>query len=148
VGSKTYKGLIVSLLLLSYLCVGCDKMIIPPREFKTELQIGTSFLDVAVAGSETQKEIGLSGLATLGYNEGMIFPYDSPVVPEYYMKGMQFDLDLIWIYNNRVIAITKNVKAKYQSTLYSPPSAVTAVLEVKAGWTSENNINIGNYIKL
>jgi uncharacterized membrane protein (UPF0127 family) len=67
------------------------------------------------------------------------------------MKGMKFDLDLIWIKNNRVIGITSNVphpkNENDELPLYPPPSEIDMVLEVASGFSEKNNIAVGDTIR-
>ena len=95
---------------------------------------------------------GLSNRISLAENQGMLFNFgdNASVTPEFWMKDMEFDLDLIWIKNKKIIGLTNNVPAPKINnaalTIYRPQSPVDEVLEVKAGWAEKNKIRIGDEV--
>ena len=62
---------------------------------------------------------------------------------------MLIPLDFIWINDNKIVAINKNV----QPSDYQPPKSIipefpiNKVLEINAGFVERNNINLGNIIE-
>ncbi|MEW6610560.1 MAG: DUF192 domain-containing protein [Patescibacteria group bacterium] len=91
-----------------------------------------------------EKARGLSGRESLEEGKGMLFVFDPPTRPSFWMKDMRFPIDIIWIYQDKVIGVTPNIPypADAHSPLptYSPPDFVTHVLEVPAGWAERNDI--------
>lgn len=107
------------------------------------------FLDIAKTPSEKQK--GLSGRTSLAQDEGMLFVWDAPTTPGFWMKDMNFAIDIIWIREGKVIAITGNAqpepaKPHSELTLYYPPEPVTHVLEVNARFVDEHGIVVGDSV--
>ena len=97
-----------------------------------------------------------AGRKSMADNQGMLFEFSPPSQPAFWMKQMNFNLDFIWIKNNKIIFITENVPApvrinsqlRIHLPLYYPPSTVDEVLEVNAGWAKKNNIAVGDEVKL
>jgi uncharacterized protein len=94
---------------------------------------------------------GLSGRDEIG-SGGMLFIFNQELTPKFWMKDMKLNLDLIWIKDNQVVDITKNVPSPSLETslnelpTYSPSQPVSMVLEVKSGLVDELQIKIGHMI--
>src|SRR5579864_6843665 len=103
---------------------------------KKEIIIHGNTFSVDIADTDMSRMLGLSGRKNLGENEGMLFIFPIPGQYTFWMKGMNFPLDFVWISNGSVIQVTENVP-KPTSTLdfatYSPVAPVDQVLEVNAG---------------
>lgn len=147
------------LLFLTLLLSGCGvtSPSSPPQTSNTSnwsdrqrvaVELGTKTLQVEVVTTAASITQGLSGRPTLG-SDGMLFILPSPSVPQFWMKEMLFDLDLVWIHDDQVIAITPNVPHPAPGTnlqelpLYSPPGLVDKVLEIEAGKAVEWEITPG-----
>ena len=132
----------------------------PAYDYSHQLKVGGLTLMVEVASDSAKMQLGLSNRESMADNQGMLFDFgaDAKVSPSFWMKGMKFNLDLIWIYKNKIIGITADVLAPDVSCsmlhvpctlpLYSPPSPVDSVLEVNAGWSGRNGIKVGDEVKL
>lgn len=99
---------------------------------------------VDVADTEATREQGLSGRATLAENHGMLFFFDAPGRPGFWMKDMLFSIDIIWISKDwTVIDITKNLSPDTYPNAFSPAAEAQYVLEVPAGFADIHHIQIG-----
>ena len=105
-----------------------------------------------IVNTRQTMQTGLSGRSFMKENQGMLFDFGSQKqTPAFWMKDMKFNLDLIWISDDKIIGITSNVPAPINNKnlpTYFPPSPVNQVLEVSAGWVGRNKIQIGDKIKL
>jgi uncharacterized protein len=116
------------------------------------LRIGAASLTVEIANTPSLREHGLSNRQTLQENHGMLFDFTATQIPRptFWMKDMLFDLDLIWIKNNTVVEISRNVQAPKPETpddtlqLIQPSVDCDMVLEVVSGWSDKNNIHVGD----
>lgn len=110
--------------------------------------IGDKTIFVEIADSQEKRTKGLSGRNSLPKNKGMLFLFDKPDFYGFWMKGMNFPLDFIWIKDNEVIELTKNVKPEdfQPPNLLIPKDRVNKVLEVNAGFIEEFNIKIGDKV--
>ena len=100
---------------------------------------GPRDLDVDVASNPAQSERGLGYRDSLALDAGMIFDLHETRVPTFWMKGMRFSLDMVWIgEDKRVAGITAGVQPQpgasdEQLRRYAAPSPVRYVLELNAG---------------
>ncbi len=104
-------------------------------------------LKVEIVRTDHDKTIGLSDREKIENNQGMLFVYDRPAYYSFWMKGMKFDIDFIWINNKRIVDVTENVSHLDQQNIYLPRMPADQVLEVKAGLTRKNGIKIGDKIE-
>lgn len=142
-----------------FLSAGCNQQITPTQEvpfqasdYSHKLRIGGQNLLVEIAGTKAQMRLGLSGREKLDDNQGMLFDFGAQqTVASFWMKGMKFNLDFIWIKNNKIIFITPDVPAPVLADenleLYQPPEPVNRVLEVNAGWAEKNKIKTGDEVR-
>ena len=106
--------------------------------------IGNNELFVEIADNVEKREKGLSGTVYLPKNQGMLFIFEKPGYYGFWMKGMKFSLDFIWIRENRVVEITKNVKPEdiqLPKVIY-PKIKVDKVLEVNGGLVDQWGIRL------
>lgn len=67
---------------------------------------------------------------------------------------MLIPIDIIWIKDNKVAGIEHNLQAPPPGTsdssltLYNSPEPVDYVLEVNADWANQNNIKVGDVVKM
>ena len=101
-----------------------------------------------VASSIIKKSDGLSGRESMDENKGMLFIFDSPQPLSFWMKGMNFPLDFIWINGNRVVDLTENVPADNGATSIKPKVPADKVLEVNSGIIKRSGIKEGDVIKI
>lgn len=116
------------------------------EEIKIELN-GQEF-SVELAQTPEEQSRGLSGRASLAANRGMLFVFDEPTVPQFWMKEMNFSLDIIWIDEAKtVIGYEENVSPdSFPKTFSSDSVPLKYVLEVPAGTVAKNQVQIGDLI--
>lgn len=100
-----------------------------------------------VADTETKKREGLQGFQKLESNEGMYFPY-SPFGEHvtFHQGSVPFGLDLIFIRNDEISRIEADTEVG--STERWACKDCSGVIEVRAGFCFENDINVGDRIAL
>lgn len=102
-------------------------------------------IDVKVAGTFSQKYVGLSRTSSLNSDVGMIFPFDNESSHRVEMRNMDFGLDIVFVNSSGDINSIKTVR-KPESKLeyYILYSSVNGygkyVIEMNKGWASKNNI--------
>lgn len=126
-----------------------------PQPTKTyQLAINENILKVEVSDTQDKRSKGLGGREKLASDEGMLFVFDKADKYPFWMKGLTFPLDFVWISNSQVVDILQNVppppvNVPDQSlTIYQPKVAADKVLEVNAGVVQRLNIKVGDTIKL
>lgn len=121
-------------------------------EKKPKLIIGETVVFVDIAKTSTEKQKGLSGRDRLDNNEGLLFVWDEPTTPGFWMKDMNFAIDIIWIVDNRVVGIEKDVQPQpgqsdNELVRHYPPEPITHVLEVNAGFSEKHEIGVGDNLE-
>jgi len=102
-------------------------------------------IKVALAQSETQKTKGLSGVKKLAESKGMLFVFDKMQQNNFWMKDMNFPLDIIWFNDKKeIVLIEENVTPETFPNTFGGDVLSMYVLEVNAGFVVKNNITIGD----
>lgn len=109
------------------------------------IKINNVSIEVELAKTPEQQTRGLSGKATLPENQGMLFLYDKPGFYSFWMKDMQFPIDIVWIgADQKIVDISKNKSPESFPKTFQPQQPAQYVLEVNAGFADRNNITIGD----
>jgi uncharacterized membrane protein (UPF0127 family) len=102
-----------------------------------------------LARSPHEKVRGLSGRPGLKPGHGMLFVYGQPQPIGIWMKDMRFSLDILWIRGGRVVYIEKSAPPLVP---VGPERVYTAtadlVLEVPAGFATQQQIRVGDSVKV
>ncbi|MCH8049079.1 DUF192 domain-containing protein, partial [Patescibacteria group bacterium] len=105
------------------------------------IQIGDVILQVEIADTQEKREKGLSNRESLQENRGMLFLFEKPGRYGFWMKEMNFAIDIIWIDKDKsVTEITKNVDPKTFPKVFYSTEAVQYVVSTRADWTKVNEI--------
>jgi len=115
------------------------------------ISLGNSEFISRIAVSIYAKQKGLSGSQPLKENEGMLFVFSSAKRHVFWMKGMTFGLDFIWIRENRIVEITKDVLPPTETSIprvIRPSMSADMVLEIPAGSADKFGIEEGMSISI
>lgn len=117
------------------------------------VKIGNVEIEVEVAKTDQERQKGLSNKKSLNENSGMLFVLPSNSKPTFWMKDTLIPLDIIWIKENRVVGIERNVQTQIGATdkelvRYNAPGVVDFVLEVNAGFSDKNNIERDSAVQI
>lgn len=135
-----------SILLLGILLTGCQV-----RSTKmVEVIIGQQTICAEVADQPTQWARGLSGRASLTADRGMLFVFPQSAIRSFWMKEMNFPLDIIWINNNQIVETWSKapVPSGNQIPSYRPENLANYVLEVSAGSLEKYGWRLGDLVKI
>lgn len=110
------------------------------------LVISTStILKLEVATSSEARERGLSGRAELPADTGLLFIFPESALYGFWMKEMNFAIDIIWLKESgEILEITHEAKPESYPNAFYPPEPIKYVLEVNAGYATQNNLKIGD----
>ncbi|MDX9893054.1 MAG: DUF192 domain-containing protein [Patescibacteria group bacterium] len=123
-------------------------IIFTDKGFQTKPYLIINNLKVTVEISQDQT-MGLANRVFLKENNGMLFAYPPKTDVTFWMKGMRFPLDFIWISNNKVIATTENIQPPTNNerpAVVNPPEPIDHVLEVNAGFVKKHQIKINDQV--
>ncbi len=107
---------------------------------------------VDVAKTDEQKEKGLGIYNMLPLEKGMIFPFKDLSTHPFWMKGMKFSIDIIYIQNNKIVDIFENLP--FPKSEFDPPVVVEStqnsnyVLEINAGLSKKYNFQKGDIAQI
>ena len=96
---------------------------------------------------KTQKAIakGLSGRKSLCSDCGMLFEFNQRGVYSFWMKDMNFKLDIIWIDGDKVVFVAEDVSFSPVETV-NPGIKANKVLEINAGISEKIGIQEGDKV--
>ncbi len=116
--------------------------------------INNSEFKIYVADTEMKRELGLSNSQKLSDIEGMLFTFATPSTQHFWMKDMNYDLDIIWIdkdwrilgISEKALASSYNKNIPNLSKIYNSPENTKYVLEINSGLSQKLNFKTGNTI--
>lgn len=130
-----------------------DVDIANPTLPEEKLSIDNATWTVEMATTAVEQTRGLSYRSSLAPDSGMLFVFGGPSIQNFWMKDMNFPLDMIWIASDGTVAgFAQNVPAPASGTalwdlpVYTSPSGVSEVLEVNAGTVAKYNIKVGDVV--
>jgi uncharacterized membrane protein (UPF0127 family) len=115
-----------------------------------EVRVGGATVQAEVAASDDARKQGLSGRPSLAEDRGMLFVYPGHAERTYWMKGMRFPIDIVWIDSGRVTRVEREVPvpAGGNLPLYSSRGPVDRVLEVRSGWAARHAAGPGDRVSV
>jgi uncharacterized membrane protein (UPF0127 family) len=134
------------LMLLVFLC-GCIK------EPKVTIFTSSSKVEIKVEIADTpeKRQFGLMFREKLERNSGMLFVFEEEQYVTFWMKNTRIPLDMIFISENGTInEIKENVQPCEKDPCPTYPSKFPTkyVLEVNSGFCRQNNIKVGDKVKI
>ncbi len=110
-------------------------------------------LNVLVAKTIYHQYKGLGKRDSIEPYDGMIFPFAFEDRHGIVMRDMRFPIDIIWINGAQVVDFARNVPTEPGTSenalvKYYPRTNANIVLELPAGWIDENDLKIGDRIRL
>lgn len=85
-----------------------------------------------LARTDTARARGLGGRSSLCDTCAMLFIFDTTEKHPFWMKDMQFPLDIVWLEDDRVVSVARNIPFDSQEIL-RPEVPANRVLELRAG---------------
>lgn len=123
---------------------------LPQAPVTKQVQINGSKLNVEIADTQAKRSKGLGERESLASDSGMLFIFPEPSKYSFWMKGLSFPLDFVWIKGDKVVSILQNVpppdpnQPDSSLPVYQPNEEVDKVLEVGAGVIQRLNIKVGD----
>lgn len=107
-------------------------------------------LSLIVVDTTETRELGLSGRESMPADTGMLFVFEKPDLYEFWMKDMQFPIDIIWLDEKfKIVSIQSNVSPlTYPDTTFAPQENSLYVLETNALFAEQNNLKIGDTLEI
>lgn len=103
-------------------------------------------LDIEIADSEYERQLGLMKRVSLENNQGMLFIFSKEEFQSFWMRNTLLSLDMLFINaNKRIVTIHKNTKVLSDQS-YPSTAPAKYVLEVNAGFTDKFKVMMGDVI--
>ena len=119
---------------------------------KGTVTVNGKTINVLLADTQKKQEKGLSGKKSLPENQGMLFVFQEADYPSFWMKEMQFPIDIIFINDTTVTTVYENVAPpadeNTQLPLYKPTTPSDKVLELNAGQSQTLGIKPGTTLTI
>ncbi|MGD9129379.1 MAG: DUF192 domain-containing protein [Candidatus Woesebacteria bacterium] len=118
--------------------ISAEKLLALEDHQLIKIKIAEHILTVEVVNTAESINQGLSGRDKIG-SDGMLFVFPEKEIVKFWMKEMRFDLDLVWMDDDKIVDITANVPAPTKDmqlsdlSIYNPKVPVNIVLELEAG---------------
>ena len=135
-------------LLLAVVWAACGRpnVAVTADEPEAWVSIRGQRVAVELALTREQQTLGLGERDRLPWDHGMLFPYDEPDFYGFWMKGMRFDIDIVWIRGDRIVDISHRVPhvPGGAGPTVGPRELSDTVLEVPAGYAESHGWQIGD----
>ena len=113
--------------------------------------IDNHIFKLIIAGSQKEKEIGLSETKSLPEDQGMLFPFEKPDYYSFWMKNMKIPIDIIYINKDEIVTIHRNVQPPTNQNesliIYTPDGPSDKVLEIIGGLSEKYSFKKGDKVK-
>src|SRR3989344_2547279 len=111
------------------------------------ITIGGAVVIADIADTLALREQGLSGRVSLAPQEGLLFVFDKPNQNFFWMKDMNFPIDIIWVAeDNTLIDITHDADPSSYPAAFTSRGPARYVLEVAAGTSRDGNFQLGEQV--
>jgi uncharacterized membrane protein (UPF0127 family) len=111
------------------------------------VRVGGVPVQAELALTEASRRRGFSGRPRPRPGAGILFVFDGAEGHDFWMRGVAFPLDMIWIRAGRVTGVTARARPAPDTAsapLYPSPGPVDRVLEVPGGWAAGNRVARGD----
>jgi len=123
---------------------------LPEARPRVTATVGGIAVEATLARPSAETSLGLGYRDGLEPGTGMLFVYEEPSPRSFWMRGMRFCLDIIWIEGGEVVGAAESACPEPVGTpdsdlpSYLSPEPVRYILEVPAGWMAENGVTAGS----
>jgi uncharacterized membrane protein (UPF0127 family) len=106
-----------------------------------------------VASTPATQQLGLSYFPSLPDSQGMLFTFSQSGIQKFWMKGMAFPLDIIWLKHATgtkytVVSVIANLSPDTYPQTYGPDANVDDVLEINATKAAQFGIQDGGTVEI
>ncbi len=141
----TIKGIFLSAVLLAVLPARAQDA--PQLNLeRTRLTAGMHRMDVQVAATPEQRQIGLMFRKDMPQHEGMIFVFDRPAQQCFWMKNTLIPLSAAFVLDDGTIANIEDMKPLVLDG-HCSIQPVRYVLEMNKGWFAKKGIKAGSRLQ-
>lgn len=103
-----------------------------------------------IASQEKDLQQGLGDRASMPEDHGMLFVFSVPSIQPFWMRHMEFPIDIIYLHNGVVTEIAEDMPAPDQTLgipkTYTPTHEADMVLELNVDGTDRYQIKVGDQV--
>lgn len=111
---------------------------------KTDQSQSQCVATMEIADTASEQTQGLSGRASMNDDQGMLFVFDQASSQCFWMKDMNFSLDMIWLNDQKeVVKIAKSVAPETYPNEFCSEKPATYVIELTSGSAGRLGISEG-----
>lgn len=106
-------------------------------------------VQASIAKTWPERIAGLSNTPYLPEDVVKLFVFDSPGLHSFWMKDMNYAIDIIWLNEQgRVVHIAPGVAPDTFPELFVPNELAVYVIETVAGFVETNSLRVGQFVDL
>lgn len=109
---------------------------------RTKLSAGMHLLDVQVAQTNLERQIGLMHRREMPQHEGMLFVFEQPATQCFWMRNTLLPLTAAFVADDGTIVNLADMKPQTDDS-HCSHQPVRYVLEMNQGWFAKRNIQAG-----
>lgn len=118
------------LIFLAGLYVLSGDIVATPSSADQILVLGDKELKVEIVDTPLSRVEGLSGREGLDGGTGLLFVFESPETPGFWMKDMNFSIDILWFDEGKnLIDITEDITPETYPETFYPTQSILYALE-------------------
>lgn len=112
------------------------------------MKFGSRQLSIEEVSSGADRQRGLSGREGITDTQGMLFTFERAGKHCFWMKDMNFSIDIIWLDEaKKIIDIEENVSPESYPKEFCPARDARYVLEVQAGLSGKAGVDVGDKLE-
>ena len=111
-------------------------------------------IEAEVVITNEEQRMGLGNRFSLPEGQGMLFVYDRPGSRVFWMKRMNFSIDIIWFLGNKAVKFEENIPFPEHGTpddyleRYGHGVTSDMVLELPAGYIKKHRLSLGDTLTI
>lgn len=112
------------------------------------VSLGNASLKLELALTKSEQRTGLMHREGIAENHGMLFIYDQPTRMSYWMKNVDFPIDIGFLTADGILREVYPMYANDTGSRKSRRSDLSYALEVSRGWYKRNGVKLGDQLDL
>ncbi len=139
-------------LLLAFILIGLGYLVFfvsgsLKDDSKIEMGLNSKTYQIEVVDTNAKKTKGLSDRESLCEECGMLFVYEKPGIYNFWMKDMNFPIDIIWLNESKeIVFIKEDLSPDTFPNSFGTNLKSQYVLEFNAGFAEEHGLKFGDRI--
>ncbi len=103
-------------------------------------------IDIQIAASDFDRELGLMYRKQMDENHGMLFIFNKEDIQNFWMRNTFIPLDMIYVNSKKEIVTIQHADQTLSDQTYSSSAPAQYVIEVNLNFTNKFNVKVGDKI--